>query len=580
MYNSSHGDRDGEIEDEEQHCDEEERPSDGPPRPNQGRCQELEPRGAAHSRSDLNKKHAEERRQQEQEHGKEWQELDERHYEERIELHQQHGEDTRCINMPTEDQLRQLDRSHQKQWEELLQTLQQQCRELEQRHQRESRELEQRRQREPRELEQRHPNEDESDEERQDRRLSQRLFEASERHRRQQLQLSERHRQELEEQESRHRQERKDLERRLSRRRWGLQEQQLRAVANGYVRGAIEHAAAAWLPAVSKSNIEILEREMRAVARIVTGCIHSAPHHGVTAEAGMLPVARLKLVTGWRQVGREALRELRVELPVEALLPERPPPWTPTGKITFNLSIGALPAGAARSTKRDVALHHLASMTQCATWAWTDGSSSDGILRGGAGALIVGADDSRTELRVPAGTLCSSFRAEMVALQVTLDHILEHQRDAPEPVIICTDSLSAVAALREGPSAQRSARGAAIWKQLLELTAGDRTVTLQWVPSHCGIPENESADALANEAATLAQEDVMLDCRNLDCPAARCPLCGEQADTPRHILLTCPGLMGVRLRIPAVGNILPTVEEVRRGDTVAALVAAFRALQS
>ncbi|KAF0312086.1 putative RNA-directed DNA polymerase from transposon BS [Amphibalanus amphitrite] len=149
----------------------------------------------------------------------------------------------------------------------------------------------------------------------------------------------------------------------------GLQEQQLRAVANGYVRGAIEHAAAAWLPAVSKSNNEILEREMRAVARI-----------------------RLKLVTGWRQVGREALRELRAELPVEALLPERPPPWTPTGKITFNLSIGALPA---------------------------------------------------------AGTLCSSFRAEMVALQVTLDHILEHQRDAPEPVIICTDSLSALAALRE-----------------------------------------------------------------------------------------------------------------------------------
>ncbi|KAF0300769.1 putative RNA-directed DNA polymerase from transposon BS [Amphibalanus amphitrite] len=169
--------------------------------------------------------------------------------------------------------------------------------------------------------------------------------------------------------------------RRLTGRSWGLQEQQLRAVANGYVRGAIEHAAAAWLPAVSKSNIEILEREMRAVARIVTGCIHSAPHHGVTAEAGMLPVAarrtalaarmfakaaalppedplrvvamadppqRLKLVTGWRQVGREALRELRVELPVEALLPERPPPWTPTGKITFNLSIGALPAGAAR----------------------------------------------------------------------------------------------------------------------------------------------------------------------------------------------------------------------------------------
>ena len=39
-------------------------------------------------------------------------------------------------------------------------------------------------------------------------------------------------------------------------------------------------------------------------------------------------------------------------------------------------------------------------------------------------------------------------------------------------------------------------------------------------------------------------------------------------------------MMGVRLNIPAVGNILPTTEEIRRSDVVAALVAAFRALQS
>ena len=69
-------------------------------------------------------------------------------------------------------------------------------------------------------------------------------------------------------------------------------------------------------------------------------------------------------------------------------------------------------------------------------------------------------------------------------------------------------------------------------------------------------------------------------CRSTDCEAARCPLCGEEADTPQHILTTCPGLMGVRLRLPAVGNILPTPEEIRRADVVAVLVAAFRALQS
>ena len=40
--------------------------------------------------------------------------------------------------------------------------------------------------------------------------------------------------------------------RRLTGSDWGLREQQLRAVANGYVRGPQEHAAAAWLPATPR----------------------------------------------------------------------------------------------------------------------------------------------------------------------------------------------------------------------------------------------------------------------------------------------------------------------------------------
>ena len=162
--------------------------------------------------------------------------------------------------------------------------------------------------------------------------------------------------------------------RKMTGRSWGLQEQQLRAVANGYLRGALEHAAAAWLPATPKTNVELLEREMRAAARIVTGCIRSAPHQGVMAEAGILPVAarrtalaarmlakatalppddplhalavvdppcRLKLVTGWRQVGREVWRELGASVPVEPLMPDRPPPWTTTNTIKFTLDVGA-----------------------------------------------------------------------------------------------------------------------------------------------------------------------------------------------------------------------------------------------
>ena len=42
----------------------------------------------------------------------------------------------------------------------------------------------------------------------------------------------------------------------------------------------------------------------------------------------------------------------------------------------------------------------------------------------------------------------------------------------------------------------------------------------------------------------------------------------------------CPGLMGIRLPIPAVGSILPMAQEVRHTDVVAAPVIAFRVLQS
>ncbi|KAF0298933.1 hypothetical protein FJT64_003750 [Amphibalanus amphitrite] len=156
---SPQGDRDGEIEDEEQHCDEEEQPSEGPPHPHRQRWrqieqqhqqrwkelelqhqqlwQELENPGNE-ERVRMDKEHEEERRHLEQKHGTEWQNLADRHYEERIELHQQHGEE---ISYQLSEQ---LDCYHELQWDNLLLTLRQQWQALKQRHQRESRELEER----------------------------------------------------------------------------------------------------------------------------------------------------------------------------------------------------------------------------------------------------------------------------------------------------------------------------------------------------------------------------------------------------------------------------------------------------
>ena len=82
--------------------------------------------------------------------------------------------------------------------------------------------------------------------------------------------------------------------RRMTGRSRGLRETQLRVVASGYVSGALEYCAPAWMPAASPSHLELIDRELRAAARVVTGCPVSTPVDPLMAEAGLLP-ARVKL---------------------------------------------------------------------------------------------------------------------------------------------------------------------------------------------------------------------------------------------------------------------------------------------
>ena len=80
----------------------------------------------------------------------------------------------------------------------------------------------------------------------------------------------------------------------------------------------MEHAAAVWLPATSPSHVKLLEREMRAAARIITGCPLSTPARAVMAEAGLEPVASR----------REALAA-RLLAKALALPAEDPSEWWP-----------------------------------------------------------------------------------------------------------------------------------------------------------------------------------------------------------------------------------------------------------
>ena len=343
--------------------------------------------------------------------------------------------------------------------------------------------------------------------------------------------------------------------RKLTGRSWGLKEEQLRTVASGYVRGPLKHAAAAWLPATPASNVEVLEREVRAAGRVITGCPTSTRKHALVAEAGQvtvdarrrtlaarflakaraLPAAdplriiadaavprRLSSVTGWREVGLEVWRAAGVTSPIEPALTRRLPPWSSPAGVTFRLDIGpGLPLGAGAQKKKEVADNYLAALPQRATWVWTDGSAEGGVTNGGAGALIEFPDGETAELREATGRLCSSYRAEMVALRAALTHLREHPAHDEDSVVLCTDSQAALAKLRRGPPGQEAPIGAEIWRLLAGLASADRPFILQWVPSHCGLPGNERADTLAGQASALPQDDVPVDARTVHRAAAR-----------------------------------------------------------
>ena len=98
------------------------------------------------------------------------------------------------------------------------------------------------------------------------------------------------------------------------------------------------------------------------------------------------------------------------------------------------------------------------------------------MLDGGAGGFIAWPDGVTHELRAPAGRLCSSFRAEMVALRETLIYIHNHPAHEEDPVIVCTDSQAALSALRSGPAEQRTQLNRAV-KDALTLVAEHERAT-------------------------------------------------------------------------------------------------------
>ena len=153
--------------------------------------------------------------------------------------------------------------------------------------------------------------------------------------------------------------------------------------------------------------------------------------------------------------------------------------------MTIRLDVGE---GGGRDhpvqTRRNAAESHLQTLPDPAIWVWSDGSAEAGVNLGGGGAFVALPHGETREIRVAAGQVCSSTRAELFALRAALQAVVELEGDAAElPVNVCLDSQAALSMLDSGPAAHTAELGAAIWRLLLAISSHGQPVHLQWVPA-------------------------------------------------------------------------------------------------
>lgn len=152
---------------------------------------------------------------------------------------------------------------------------------------------------------------------------------------------------------------------------------------------------------------------------------------------------------------------------------------------------------------------------------YTDGSAVDATTNGGAGVVVYtrrrSPDDtvSRRESHASstaAGRFCSSYRAEMTALEDGLQYIYDRPRLDCKKIVILTDSQSALLTLASGPAGAQNRSAERIWQLLLDIRAKhDCELVLQWIPGHCGVPGNDRADELARAGTDKDQQTIPLD---------------------------------------------------------------------
>ena len=324
------------------------------------------------------------------------------------------------------------------------------------------------------------------------------------------------------------------LMRRLAGTSWGADLLTLKKVYTGYVRPAIEYGAATWCTS-AKTHVDKLNKIQNQATRIMTGGMKSTPIQALEKTTCLQPLDDrintkvLIQASKFKRLSSHPMKR-RMDVPSKSRLQRSSfvpksnqlrkqdrdlphhipqfvasPPWE-DGKSKIFLEVPGVGPKESQdeNTRRNITSEYIEYQFPKDQWTrvYTDGSSEEAVRNGGAGVYVQYPNGTEEKMCFPTGKYSTNYKAECLAIEKAATLMSRDITNSIKDVVILTDALSVLQALQKNTNPELNNLTSAI-----SHACSSKNLTLQWIPSHCGLIGNETADKLAKDGAAQEQTD-------------------------------------------------------------------------
>ncbi|XP_058794422.1 uncharacterized protein LOC131666073 [Phymastichus coffea] len=321
----------------------------------------------------------------------------------------------------------------------------------------------------------------------------------------------------------------------ISSKNWGADLEIINNTYKSLIRTKLDYGSIAYNSA-RKSLLKTLEPVQNAAARIITGAFRTSPVLAILSEAKLPPlhIRRMQTTLNYAtsiaatpdnpvfklifknssinyspfkaHISIHARVELylkSVEKSIGPVLPQmqlNSPPWLAEPMVILDDQFPSVKNEMNTTTIQQI-FSNIKSNFSDHTPIFTDGSKS----KNGTGCAIL-INGEIQKYKLPASW--SVFSAEAHAVSKAVDSIALMDMNK---FIIFSDSKSILSALKEVNSKNTAIKS--INNKLLDLKHRNKidSIVIAWIPSHCGIKENEIVNQAAKEAAAMSNDTVNIE---------------------------------------------------------------------